>query len=138
MSEQAPCWHHPTCISLTIQWRKMFLKRGQKYCMLSAHKIFTTIHPNAFKPHPFCANLTVKWMLIYKISQKSQVRLISAYNKTIGLVRWDYAHYNEKMGEGGRQHHPSPLRQCHSYADFMFHLHSDLTRAIVVADVLHM
>ena len=33
------------------------------------------------KQHPFCANLAVKWMLI----QSRQVKLISAYNKAIGL-----------------------------------------------------
>ena len=28
------------------------------------------LHPNlnTFKPHPFCANLAVKWMLVNKIS----------------------------------------------------------------------
>ena len=87
-------------------------------------------------------------MLIYKISQKSQVRLISAYNKTIGLVRWDYAHYNEKMGEGGNTPPPytsaiAPLCGAHkllAIAICRFHvsLTQYLTRAIVVADVLHM
>ena len=48
------------------QWhKKMFLNRGAKiYSARSAQKIY----PNAFKPHPFCANLAIKWILIYKIS----------------------------------------------------------------------
>ena len=47
-----------------------------------AHGKFLELHPNAFKPYPFCASLAVKWLQNF-IAKPSI--LISAYNKAIGF-----------------------------------------------------
>ena len=50
------------------QWCKMFLNSGAKSIVCKTCGKFLELHPNAFKPHSFCTNLALKWMLIYKIS----------------------------------------------------------------------
>ena len=104
------CWSH--LIVLFSGVRRSFLIGGYENIACEAYGKFLELH---LKQHPFCANLAVKWMLVYNISKQSQVNLISAYNKAIGLdglrpLCWKYG--GRGGGGGGAPPPPPPQLPC--------------------------